>query len=61
MYVYYNRQMAYTPAHAKAMKKYRNKNIELHREITREQVRRHRLKWIDYTHEARRLALINCI
>lgn len=30
--------MPYTQAHAKAVKKYRNKNIELHREITREQV-----------------------
>jgi len=51
--------MPYTSAHARAMKKYRDKNIDLHREITREQVRRHRAKWREYSLESRRLCMIN--
>lgn len=49
----------YTPAHARAMKKYREKNLELNREITREQVKRHRAKWREYSLETRRLSMID--
>lgn len=52
---------SYTPAHARAMRKYREKNVDLFRQTTRDQVRRHREKWRDYTLETRRLCLINCI
>lgn len=49
---------SYTEAHKRAMKKYRNKDIELHREMTRLQVKRHRDKWKGYSQELKRLSMI---
>lgn len=58
--VLYNIEMtSYTEAHKRAMKKYRNKDIELHREMTRLQVKRHRDKWRGYSHELKRLSMID--
>ena len=51
--------MPYTPALNKAVKKYRNKHIEIYREKSKEYVRISRLKWKDYKIEIKRLLAIN--
>jgi hypothetical protein len=50
--------MVYTPAHAKAIKKWREKNAETYREKARTDMAKHRAKWREYNIEAKRLSAI---
>lgn len=51
--------MPYSQALNRAVKKYRNKNIEVYREKSKEYVRISRLKWKDYKNETKRLMSID--
>ena len=51
--------MPYTPAHAKAMKKWREKNLDTTREKNLSHVKRYREKWRDFKLETKRLSMID--
>lgn len=51
--------MPYSQAQNRAVKKYRNKHIEIYREKGKEYVRISRLKWKGYKEETKRLLAIN--
>ncbi len=51
--------MVYSKAHGKAMKKWRQKNVEVCREKTRLQMAKYRAKWREFWNESKRLLSIN--
>lgn len=50
--------MAYTEAHKRAMKKWREKNADFYREKARNDMAKHRAKWREFIIETKRLLAI---
>jgi len=57
-YIEENKRMPYTLAHKKAMKKWRDNNLEYTREKARENMTKYRAKWREFWNESKRLLSI---